>query len=66
MSDDDDKTIKKASLRFPIGLHRWFRHRAVDHDATFEDTIMAVLEEWAKQHGYDPDAPRPEGRPDPS
>ncbi len=54
---DDDKTIKKATLRLPVELHRWYRHRAVDHDTTFEDTLIAVLEEWAKQRGYDPSAP---------
>jgi hypothetical protein len=40
--------------RVPIGPHCWYRHRAVDHDDIFEDTIMTALTDWAKEHGYDP------------
>lgn len=54
--DTDTETTgrKKATLRFPIELHRWYRHRAVDGDTTFELAVLNALDEWARNHGYSP------------
>lgn len=58
MHDDTDgesaERIKRVTLRFPVELHRRYRHRAVDQDTTLELATLAALTEWATAAGTFP------------